>query len=97
MANNRLILCEVDDDGKIVKELVIAKNMGGPWYTTDYNGEEEYLSQIDEFFANAFINGNGISIKDEYMEVPLPPLYVYNDPYEGKGEWKFHKEKAEKQ
>ena len=88
MANNRLILCEVDDDNEIVNEMIIAKNMGGEWYCS-YAHEKVYVDDINEFLLKAFINGNGISVRDEYMDVPLPPIHVYNDPYEGKGHWEF--------
>ena len=95
MANNRLMLCEVDDDGRTVNGIVIAKNSGGEWFATDYDGATEYVKSLNDFWFDAFVNGHGISLKDEYMHVPLPPLYVYNDPYEGDGRWVFLDENDE--
>ena len=94
MANNRLWLCSVNDEGVIEYNLLLCKNMGGEWYTVDYlyDNPKEYIEKINDFLIESFISGNGISIKDEYMDVPLPPLHVYNGEYEGKGHWEFIKE-----
>jgi hypothetical protein len=68
--------------------------MGGEWCLVDYlyDSPEEFINTINVFMRDVFINGNGLSFIDEYMDVPLPPLHVYNDEYEGKGHWEFIKE-----
>lgn len=69
MANNRLYLCEVDDDGKIVDLAKIAKNSGEGWY---FFGSVE---RINELFRNSFVNGHGISLTDEYSDEPMGIVY----------------------
>ena len=87
MANNRMYLFAVNDDGIVQNEIVFAKHLGGEWYTACDN-EEDFVKAIDDFLFNAFADGWGISLKDEYMETALPPLWHYNDKIE-KGTWIF--------
>ena len=73
MANNRLYLCSFDDDGEVVDMVKIAKHSGGPWFV--FMDEDA----VNGFFADAFVNGRSIALTDEYREVPLQYIDVYND------------------
>ena len=94
MANNRLFLCAVDDNGVIVDEMTLCKNFGGQWGTVHYllDNPFDFIEKVNDFMRDAFCFGNGLAIRDEYMDVPLPSIYTYNDEYEGKGKWVFIKE-----
>lgn len=73
MANNRLYFCEVDDNGKIVSQIMLAKHFGGAWsWRCD-------VDKIDAFFDEVFCNGNGIALTDDYENKPLEVVYPYND------------------
>lgn len=94
MANNRLFLCAVDDNGYIVDEMTLCKNFGGQWGTVHYllDNPFDFIEKINDFMRDAFCFGHGLAIRDEYMDVPLPSIYTYNDDYEGEGKWVFVKE-----
>ena len=86
MANNRLYLCAIDDDDNVAEVLMIAKHFNGPWEM------RATIEEIDSFLVNAFINRRGIALKDEYMAVPFPEIWLYNDWCESPGHWEFVKE-----
>lgn len=94
MANNRLYLCAVDDSGDIVDQMTLCKNFGGHWGTIHYlfDNPFDFIEKINDFMLDAFCFGYGLAIKDEYMDVPLPPIYTYNNNYKGEGKWVFIKE-----
>ena len=94
MANNRLYLCAVDDNGVIVDKMTLCKHLGGQWGTVHYLSDNplDFIESVNDFMLDAFAFGYGLAIKDEYMTVTLPPIYTYNDDYEGKGKWVFVKE-----
>lgn len=77
MANNRLRLVGIDDDGKIIHECYIAKHLGGAWYTV--GDGEKFMNQLDIFFEDCFFDGCGIGITDEFCKYPLKVVYHYND------------------
>lgn len=97
MANNRMYLCAVNEDNKIVAEIQIGKHTAGSWYLMDYlyDDPQEFLDKINRFFQDAFINACGIALKDEYMDIPLPALWHYNDYCERNGHWEFIEDKED--
>ena len=97
MANNRLYLCAVDEDNQIIREKLIGKHMAGPWFLVDflYDDADEFINSINDFLRDTFIDGYGISLKDDYMDTPMPGLWHYNSYCSGEGHWEFIKDKEE--
>ena len=80
MANNRMYICAVDDDGKIVDMVKLARHSGGEWH---FYGDVEW---IDKLFHDAFLNGHGIALTDEYNDDrPLKIVYTYNNEVDTDG------------
>lgn len=73
MANNRLYLAAIDDDGNVKKTFYFAKHFGGPWYLVDHVHDKddpdkakcEFVDALDGFLRDAFIEGCGIAFMDE--------------------------------
>lgn len=74
MANNRLMICEVDDDLNVIQSVTIAKHFGGAW--TFYGSN--WPDRIDRLFEDAYFNHHGLALIDEYMEKPAIPVH-YRD------------------
>lgn len=75
MANNRLRLVGIDDDGNIQESFYIAKHCNGAWYTPDIDTDK-----LNEFFEKCYgANYYAIGITDEYTNKPLLKVYHYND------------------
>ena len=92
MANNRLYLVAVDDDMQVRETFFLAKHFDGSWELRNFIGTYgEWFYALQDFFDSAFRNNWGVSLKDEWMDIPLPPIHCYNDSYEGDGEWIFVK------
>ena len=58
MANNRLYLVAVDDDGNVKSEFFLCKHFGGAWGLRVYaENIQDWLIDINDFLEDAFING----------------------------------------
>lgn len=79
MANNRLQLCEVDDNGNIVQRIAIAKHFSGAWGIGEWGDTTNFIHRLNEFFDECFINGNGIGITAEDCNEPKLIVYHYNN------------------
>lgn len=78
MANNRLELCEVDDNGNIVERIIIAKHSNEGWCIGQWAYDTNLLERLNEFFDECYISGNGIGITAEDCDEPKLVVYPYN-------------------
>lgn len=79
MANNRLYLCAVDEDGNVKKQLFLAKHFGGAWHHCWYRDDVSFEDALNELFVDMLIEEWGLALIAEDMDYPTDAVWNYND------------------